>query len=101
MKTTPFADLATAARALLVGDTASFYANHCDPLYNADEQLAVWRFDIVQNDDEALLVRRQYRNNAINLTAFRDEHWERVWSIVVERMDAAIAKASATPSRAA
>lgn len=67
-----FPDLATAGRELPVGFMGSFNAFHCDPLYNAAEQLRMWRFDIVQNDAEAFKVRRQYRNNYIDLSGYRN-----------------------------
>lgn len=68
---TIYPDLATAARSLPIGDMASFYAVHCDPLYNAAEAARAWRFDIITNEANELIVRRQYRTNYIDLSDYR------------------------------
>lgn len=68
----PFDNLSVAARCIMVGYEGSFTAMHEDPLYNAGEGLALSRFDVVRNDDEELVVTRQYRpGRYIYLTEYR------------------------------
>lgn len=68
----PYANLAEAARSIAAGQMGYFYAVHCDPLYNAGEQSGPRLFDIIRNDDTALVVRRQYRNAELDLTEYRE-----------------------------
>ncbi|TIR87395.1 MAG: hypothetical protein E5X05_01485 [Mesorhizobium sp.] len=73
MTPTTHKDLATAAKAIPLGSMDSFTAMHCDVLYNSGEEWKPWRFDIKRNDAEALIVRRQYRTQPIDLTPYRSE----------------------------
>jgi hypothetical protein len=53
-----YANLASAEKAIALGDTRSFYAMiHCD----SSDKLTEFRFDVVRNDARAFVVTRQWQ----------------------------------------